>query len=83
MQNSIWKLVSLAGVVGICFLLVLMAQNGLRQDEPPIAETTTATWWPSSWSALMRAATLRMRSKEPTEVPPYFWTMRAMERPRV
>lgn len=28
----------------------------------------------------MRAATLRMRSREPTEVPPYFWTMRAMLR---
>lgn len=31
MQN-IWKIVSLAGVVGICFLLVLMAQNGLQQN---------------------------------------------------
>lgn len=33
MQSSIWKLVSLAGVVGVCFLVVLMAQNGLKQDD--------------------------------------------------
>jgi hypothetical protein len=25
--------------------------------------------------AMMRRATLRMRSGVPTEVPPYFWTM--------
>lgn len=39
MQNSIWKLVSLAGVVGICFLLVLMAQSGLQQESQQIADT--------------------------------------------
>jgi uncharacterized repeat protein (TIGR01451 family) len=39
MQNSIWKLVSLAGVVGVCFLLVLMAQNGLQQGDEKLAES--------------------------------------------
>lgn len=43
MQNSIWKLVSLAGVVGVCFLLVLMAQNGLKHDDEPIAAATPGT----------------------------------------
>ncbi|NQV28463.1 MAG: hypothetical protein HQ518_29270, partial [Rhodopirellula sp.] len=38
MQNSIWKIVSLAGVVGVCFLLVLMAQNGLQQNDQKLAE---------------------------------------------
>jgi len=32
MQN-IWKIVSLAGVVGICFLIALMAQNGLQNGQ--------------------------------------------------
>ncbi len=32
MQN-IWKIVSLAGVVGICFLIALMAQNGLENGQ--------------------------------------------------
>ncbi len=45
---------------------------------PDIAETTATTWLPSSRTRFMRAATLRMRSRVPTEVPPYFWTMRAM-----
>ena len=42
---------------------------------PPMAETTTAIWCPSSMRDLIRLATLRMRSKDPTDVPPYFWTM--------
>jgi hypothetical protein len=39
---------------------------------PDMAETTATTWFPSSRVRFMRAATLRMRSSEPTEVPPYF-----------
>lgn len=38
MQN-IWKLVSLAGVVGICFLIALMAQNGLQQNGQQVADS--------------------------------------------
>ena len=32
MQNSIWKLTILAGVIGVGFLFVLQAQNGLNQQ---------------------------------------------------
>ena len=39
MQNSIWKIVSLAGVVGICFLIALMAQNGLQRSGQQVAES--------------------------------------------
>ena len=43
-----------------------------------MAETTTATWLPRSTSRLTCAATLRMRSRSATEVPPNFMTIRAM-----
>ena len=43
---------------------------------PDIAETTATTWFPASLVARMRRATLRMRSGVPTDVPPYFWTIR-------
>jgi uncharacterized repeat protein (TIGR01451 family) len=33
MQNSIWKLTTLAGVIGVGFLIVLQAQDGLNQDD--------------------------------------------------
>lgn len=33
MQNSIWKLTILAGVIGVGFLFVLQAQNGLNQQD--------------------------------------------------
>ena len=39
MQSSIWKIVSLAGVVGTVFLIVLMAQNGLKQNGEELAES--------------------------------------------
>ena len=42
MQNSIWKIVSLAGVVGICFLIALMAQNGLQQGGQQVADSEAA-----------------------------------------
>jgi uncharacterized repeat protein (TIGR01451 family) len=38
MQN-IWKIVSLAGVVGICFLIALMARNGLQQNGQQVADS--------------------------------------------
>lgn len=40
MQNSIWKLTALAGVVGIGFLVVLQAQRGLSQQADRRAEQT-------------------------------------------
>jgi uncharacterized repeat protein (TIGR01451 family) len=39
MQSSIWKIVSLAGVVGTVFLIVLMAQNGLKQNGEELTES--------------------------------------------
>ena len=47
---------------------------------PLIAETTTTTWCPASCVAMTRRATFRMRSGLPTDVPPYFWTMRLMQK---
>src|SRR5450759_970022 len=43
-----------------------------------MAETTTATSWPASTSRLTWRATLRMRSRSATDVPPNFITRRAM-----
>jgi hypothetical protein len=45
---------------------------------PAIAEGTTTTLWPAALHFATRRATLRMRSIEPTEVPPNFWTIKAM-----
>src|SRR5216683_2257471 len=42
-------------------------------------ETTTS--FPALRAASARRATLRIRSRSPTEVPPYFWTMSAMSEP--
>ena len=44
----------------------------------PMAETTTTTSLPACLVAMMRRATLRILSASPTEVPPYFWTIRDM-----
>src|SRR6476619_2952712 len=46
-----------------------------------MAETTTATSWPASTSRLTWRATLRMRSRSATDVPPNFITSRAMTFP--
>ena len=46
---------------------------------PDMAETTTATSWPASTSRLTWRATLRMRSRSATDVPPNFMTRRAIE----
>ena len=45
---------------------------------PDMAETTTATSLPASTSRFTRRATLRIRSRSATEVPPNFITIRAM-----
>ncbi len=42
----------------------------------PIAETTTQTSFPPSAVATTRSATCLIRSGVPTDVPPYFWTIR-------
>ena len=44
-----------------------------------MAETTTATRFPASFASTTRRATFRMRSGSPTLVPPYFWTIRAID----
>ena len=43
----------------------------------PIADTTTTTSWPWRWVICTFSATARMRSGSATDVPPYFWTIRA------
>src|SRR4030095_8670223 len=45
---------------------------------PLIAETTTTTRFPASCVAMTRRATFMIRSGLPTDVPPYFWTIRAI-----
>ena len=49
-----------------------------RLVSPAMALTTTTTSSPRARAARHRRATLRMRSTDPTEVPPYFWTRSAM-----
>src|ERR1700716_1041493 len=44
-----------------------------------MAEMTATTRQPSRCVSTRRAATLRIRFGLPTEVPPYFWTIRRME----
>ena len=43
----------------------------------PIAETTATTCSPERTVSAMRRLTRRMRAALPTEVPPYFWTIKA------
>ena len=47
---------------------------------PAMADTTTATSWPASCSRLTCRATLAMRSRSATEVPPNFMTRRGIGR---
>src|SRR5690349_3931552 len=56
--------------------LICLARASKSSVVSPIAETTTTTRVPDSWTAETRLATLLMRSAEATEDPPYFWTMR-------
>src|SRR5579883_3677900 len=61
-----------------CRRLVSPTQSTSWLVVPAMAETTTATSWPASTSRLTRRATLLIRSMSRTEVPPNFWTIRAM-----
>ena len=49
-----------------------------RLVSPAMAEGTTTMSWPIAFHRATRRATLRMRSMVPTEVPPNFWTIKAM-----
>src|SRR5260221_2318880 len=46
---------------------------------PLMADTTTTIWSPCARYLATRRATFLMRSGLPTEVPPYFWTIRDMD----
>ena len=54
---------------------IAAARSTSRSVESPIAETTTAMRSPRARTAATCSATRWMSSTEPTEVPPYFWTM--------
>src|SRR5579859_4381488 len=53
------------------------ARASRRLVSPLIALTMRTTLCPAFCVAMARRATLRMRSTEPTDVPPYFWTTSA------
>src|SRR5438094_1333142 len=55
-----------------------LARPSRRLVSPLIADGTTIIWWPARAHLATRLATLRMRSVDPIEVPPYLWTMSAM-----
>ena len=48
-----------------------LARPSRRLVSPLIADGTTTIWWPARAHLATRLATLRMRSGEPIEVPPY------------
>src|SRR5688500_2842857 len=50
-----------------------------RLVSPAIAEGTTTRSWPAAFHLATRCATFLIRSTEPTEVPPNFWTISAMK----
>src|SRR5687768_8024039 len=58
---------------------MLSASAIRRLVSPAIAEGTTTRSWPAAFHFATRRATLRMRSTEPTEVPPNFCTISAIE----
>src|SRR4051812_33202352 len=49
-----------------------------RLVSPAMADGTTTRSCPAARHLATRRATFLMRSAEPTEVPPYFWTINAM-----
>src|SRR5688572_12016020 len=49
-----------------------------RLVSPDIAEGTTTRSWPAAFHLATRRATLRIRSTEPTDVPPNFCTISAI-----
>jgi hypothetical protein len=60
-------------------LLRLPASSSSRFVSPAIAETTTMTSLPAARVAAARRATALMRSALPTDVPPYFCTVKATD----
>jgi len=46
---------------------------------PAMAEGTTTRSWPAAFHLATRRATFLIRSTEPTEVPPNFWTISAIK----
>src|SRR5688572_31559743 len=58
-------------------LVISWASESSRLVSPLIALTIRTTSCPSSCVRSARLATARMRSSEPTDVPPNFWTMSA------
>jgi hypothetical protein len=48
-----------------------LARPSRRLVSPLMALGTTTSWWPARTHLATRLATLRMRSVEPIDVPPY------------
>jgi hypothetical protein len=48
-----------------------LARPSRRFVSPLIADGTTIIWWPARTHLATRLATLRIRSVEPIDVPPY------------
>jgi len=59
-----------------------LASASRRFVSPLIAEGTTTRRCPARTHLATRRATLWIRSGEPIEVPPYLWTIKAMEEAR-
>src|SRR3954463_3466443 len=57
---------------------ISFASASSRLVSPAMAEGTTTPSCPAARHLAPRRATFRIRSTEPTEVPPYFWTINAM-----
>jgi transketolase len=56
-----------------------LASPSRRLVSPLMALGTTTIWWPARAHLATRLATLRMRSGEPIDVPPYLRTINAMK----
>src|SRR6478609_1823693 len=67
---------SISRAFGVSVSALALAMSSLVTPER--ADTTTTRPCPSSRDFLMRWATFLIRSISPTEVPPYFWTIKAM-----
>lgn len=68
MQNSIWKLTALAGVIGIGFLIALQTQSSLEKDKAT-AQTESASQEPASSGVADNATGLWPSQSEPATEP--------------